>query len=94
MSSPAVPFYSGTSPPNPGPLARYLPPVLEGAAAAWLADNLPVEAGQAQAPWVLDPFGVSPKVCVEAARRGYRVLVAANNPIARFLIEKIGRAHV
>ena len=87
MSAPAVPFYSGTSSPNPGPLGRYLPPVLEGAAAAWLADNLPVEAGQAQAPWVLDPFGVSPKVCVEAARRGYRVLVSANNPIARFLIE-------
>lgn len=37
--------------------------------------------------WVLDPFGASPRLAVEAAQAGYRVLVAANNPIARFLLE-------
>jgi hypothetical protein len=42
-----------------------------------------VEAGS----WVIDPFGASPQLALEAARSGYRVLVAANNPIARFLIE-------
>lgn len=86
-----VPFYSGTSPTNPGPLARFLSPYLEGSASAWLAERLPLMPGQAEAPWVLDPFGASPRVDVEIARRGYRVLVAANNPIARFLLEMCAR---
>lgn len=37
--------------------------------------------------WVLDPFGFSPRLALEAARSGYRVLVTANNPINRFLLE-------
>jgi hypothetical protein len=37
--------------------------------------------------WVLDPFGASPRLVVEAARAGWRVLSAVNNPIARFLLE-------
>jgi hypothetical protein len=36
---------------------------------------------------VLDPFGFSPRLPVEAARAGYRVLVTVNNPITRFLLE-------
>jgi hypothetical protein len=37
--------------------------------------------------WVLDPFGALPRLVVEAAWAGYRILVAANNPIARSLLE-------
>jgi hypothetical protein len=36
---------------------------------------------------VLDPFGFSPRLTLEAARAGYRVLVTVNNPITRFLLE-------
>lgn len=79
---------AGPSAPRPGlrfPLARFLPPVPPGTAAAWLGRFLPHTHGPA--PWVLDPFGAAPAAAVEAARSGYRVLVAANNPIDRFLLE-------
>jgi hypothetical protein len=36
---------------------------------------------------VLDPFGFSVRLVLEAARAGYRVLVTVNNPITRFLLE-------
>lgn len=74
-------FLPGRTAENRGPLARYLPPMSEGVVAAWLRENIP--AGGC----VLDPFGASPQLAVEAARGGYRVVVAANNPIARFLLE-------
>lgn len=87
MSLPDTPFISGTTPVKPYPLARFLPPYLEGSASAWLREVLPLQPGQADPPWVIDPFGASPCVDIEAARSGYRILVAANNPIARFLLE-------
>ena len=65
-----------------GPLARYLPRLSSGVVSTWLENNL--SRGQ----WVIDPFGASPELVVEAARAGYKVLVAANNPIARFLLEQ------
>jgi len=71
----------GTRPANPGPLARFLPPLEDGVISAWLMDN--VEKGS----WLLDPFGTAPRLTLEAARAGYRVLVAANNPITRFILE-------
>ncbi|MFZ5820678.1 MAG: hypothetical protein ACOYYJ_12335 [Chloroflexota bacterium] len=71
----------GTLPANAGPLARFLPPLEEGVVAAWLEANL--EPGV----WLLDPFGAAPRLSIEAARSGYRVLAAANNPITRFLLE-------
>jgi len=71
----------GTRPDNPGPLARFLPPLEEGVVSAWLDVNL--EPGG----WLLDPFGTAPRLSLEAARAGYRVLVAANNPITRFMLE-------
>ena len=37
--------------------------------------------------WLLDPFGFSPRLTLEAARTGHRVLVTVNNPITRFLLE-------
>ncbi len=71
----------GTRPANPGPLARFLPPLEDGVISAWLRDN--IEPGG----WILDPFGTAPRLVLEAAHAGYRVLVAANNPITRFILE-------
>lgn len=66
-------------------LSRYLPPIPNGIASSWLENRLP--AGS----WILDPFGASPHIPVEIARQGYKVLVTANNPISRFLIEFAAR---
>lgn len=63
------------------PLGRYLPPIPRGVVSAWLAENIPPGS------WIIDPFCASPFVAIEAARAGYRVLAAANNPIERFLLE-------
>ncbi len=79
MPSPDV--YIPGSPPPARPLDRYLPPIPAGVVSAWLEANVPKGA------WVLDPFGATPQIAVEAARTGYRVAVAANNPVARFLLE-------
>ena len=74
-------FISG-KPTNPtGLLSRFLPPIPEGIASNWIADNL--EKGS----WVLDPFGTSPEFSLEIARAGCKVLVSSNNPIARFMLE-------
>ena len=82
MSALTFPAYlPGRPPANPGPLRRFLPPLEDGPAAAWLAGRVPAGA------WLLDPFGSAPRLAVEAARAGYRVLVAANNPVARLLLE-------
>jgi hypothetical protein len=77
----ALPFIPGDEPRRTEPLARYLPPVPEGVAAAFLAAH--TRAGD----WVLDPFGASPRLDVEMARTGCRVLVTVNNPVARFLLD-------
>lgn len=74
-------FLSGSLPEFAGPLGRYLPPIPAGVCAAWLANHSPPGS------WILDPFGASPRAAVEAARAGYRVLIASNNPIDRFLID-------
>ena len=74
-------YIPGLSPVEPGPLARFTPPLEEGVVSAWLPLHAP--AGS----WVLDPFGFSPRLALEAARAGYRVLVTVNNPITRFLLE-------
>jgi len=75
------PYIPGLRPADPGPLARFLPALEEGVISAWLSHlNLP-------GSWLLDPFGFSPRLVLEAARSGYRVLVTANNPVTRFLLE-------
>jgi hypothetical protein len=78
-----LPFIPGVLPSPPGPLGRFIPPVQAGVISTWLSQH--VQPGE----WVLDPFGASPRLAVEAARAGYRVLAASNNPIDRFLIDLV-----
>ncbi len=75
------PFITGKPVDKSGLLSRFLPPIPEGIALKWAKDNL--ETGS----WILDPFGTSPEFTLELAQSGLRVLIAANNPIARFLLE-------
>jgi hypothetical protein len=79
------PYIPGMSPAEPGPLARFTPPLEEGVISRWLPLHAP------SGSWLLDPFGFSPRLVLEAARAGYRVLVAINNPITRFLLETSAR---
>ena len=74
-------YIPGLSPAEPGPLSRFIPPLEQGVVSAWLPLHAP--AGT----WLLDPFGFSPRLVLEAARAGYRVLVTVNNPVTRFLLE-------
>jgi hypothetical protein len=77
----ALPFFPGGIPEASGPLWRFLPPTPDGPARAFLQTlRLP-------GAWVLDPFGASPRLTVEMARTGQRVLVAAGNPVSRFLLD-------
>ena len=78
-------YIPGLGPADPGPLSRFLPALEEGVIARWLPGRAPVGS------WLLDPFGFSPRLIVEAARAGYRVLVTINNPIARFLLDLAAR---
>lgn len=75
------PYIPGFKPADAGPLSRFLPELEDGIISGWLSHQTP--AGT----WLLDPFGFSPKLVLEAARSGFRVLVTANNPITRFLLE-------
>jgi len=75
------PYIPGTKPADAGPLSRFIPPLEEGVISRWLPLHAPTSS------WLLDPFGFSPRLVLEAARAGYRVLVTVNNPITRFLLE-------
>ncbi len=86
MWSPGT-YVPGLPPSRIEPLARYLPPLPEGVVSTWLQEILPTTPGGGDHPWILDPFGASPRLALEAARAGYRVLVTAGNPINRFLLE-------
>src|SRR5262245_54956671 len=77
------PYIPGTKPADPGPLSRFTPPLEEGVIARWLSQHASRPVGS----WLLDPFGFSPRLVLEAARAGYRVLVTINNPVTRFLLE-------
>jgi hypothetical protein len=74
-------YLPGDEPNIPGPLARYLPIAADGIATDFLARL--ARPGD----WVLDPFGAAPRIDLEMARLGFRVLVAVNNPVTRFLLE-------
>jgi hypothetical protein len=75
---PYIPALGGR---EPGPLSRFIPQFEDGVISSWLALHVPASA------WLLDPFGFSPRLALEAASAGYRVLVTVNNPITRFLLE-------
>jgi hypothetical protein len=64
-------------------LARFLPRLSAGVVSTWLKNNL------SPGDLVLDPFGASPLLAEEVARAGFRVVVTANNPVVRFLIEMV-----
>ena len=64
-----------------GPLNRFLPPVPEGVGRAFVAGLEPSTA------WIVDPFASLPRLAVEMAREGRRVLVTAGNPVSRFLLD-------
>ena len=76
-----IAFIPGNPVRGAGPLARFLPPLEQGSVTEAL--NRFGEAGDK----VLDPFGASPRLAVEAATAGRAVLVAANNPVARYVLE-------
>jgi hypothetical protein len=80
------PFIIGHMPDLITPLSRYLPLIPNSVAGQWLAQ---FESVPQDKKWILDPFGSSPSLVVEAARSGFRILVTANNPISRFLIEML-----
>ncbi len=84
----SLPYIPGLKAAEPGPLSRFLPPLEEGTISTWLLRQSPQAAASGTPPgWLLDPFGFSPRLAVEAARAGYRVLVTVNNPVTRFLLE-------
>lgn len=74
-------YIPGWIPNRNKPLDRYLPPFYKGVATTWLAKHIPNNG------WLLDPFGAAPDLPIEAARNGYRVIVSANNPVNRFILE-------
>jgi hypothetical protein len=76
-----MPYIPGSAAEEPGPLSRFLPPLERGTVATWLSQNA------SPSSWLLDPFGFSPQLPLEAARAGCRILVTVNNPITRFLLE-------
>ncbi len=71
-------YLPGILPVEPGPLARFLPPLEEGVVTRWLRENVPPGS------WLLDPFGTAPRLSLEAARAGYRILITVNNPLLFF----------
>lgn len=74
-------YLPGDEAESTAPLAHYLPPGVAGMATGFLTTH------SRPGDWVLDPFGVSPGSDLEMARLGFRVLVAANNPVLRFMLE-------
>ena len=73
-------FISGY-PPSPNRLlARFLPPLADGVAARY------IEQYSKPGDLILDPFGQSPRVAVEALHLGRRVVTANFNPVSRLAL--------
>ncbi len=83
---PDLSFIAGKSAVPVLPLGRYLPPVPGEMAAGWLKKHL--KPGD----WLLDPLGATPQLALEAARSGYRIIVASNNPILTYMLETLALA--
>ena len=86
MEIPAIAYI----PPSSGfaslPLERYLPPCPLGVFPQWLKEKV------AQDSWLIDPLGANPFTAIQAAKAGYRILVARSNPLIRFVLEIIASA--
>ncbi|MGB2895494.1 MAG: hypothetical protein WBB65_04940 [Anaerolineales bacterium] len=76
-----IPLPVGFPDSHQGPLKRFIPPLEEGVIEQVLDDD------RLHAGLVLDPFGASPRLVLEAAQSGRAVLVAANNPVTRFVLQ-------
>jgi len=81
-----TPYITGTDPPPELPLGRFLPPIPAGMVMKWCQEDL------TPGEWVLDPFGFSPLVPIEAAKAGNPILVTVNNPIHAFLLKVLASA--
>ncbi|BAJ64600.1 hypothetical protein [Anaerolinea thermophila] len=79
-------FIPGKGAPPVLPLGRYLPPLPRGMVETWLSQL--VQPGE----WVLDPFGSSPWLALEAARAGYRVLFCTRNPVLAAMVEVLAQS--
>lgn len=66
-------------PAEAGPLSRFLPPLERGVVTEILDRERSPQL-------ILDPFGSSPALVIEAAQAGRPVLVAVNNPVTRFVL--------
>ena len=77
-----IAFVPGNPVRGASPLSRFLPPLEQGAVAAALK-----RFGKKR-DRVIDPFGASPRLAVEAAAEQRAVLVAVNNPVARYVLER------
>ncbi|MGA9397498.1 MAG: hypothetical protein WBV22_04480 [Anaerolineaceae bacterium] len=86
MNAQKLPYLTGDAQPHPAPLARYLPVVPEGMIRNYLGRHT------RQGGLIIDPFGSSPAAILEAARAGYRVIVASNNPILTHMIRVLAGA--
>jgi hypothetical protein len=86
MEIPSIPYI----PPDSGyaslPLERYLPPCRIGIFPQVLKDKVPKDS------WLIDPLGTNPFTAIQAAKAGYRILVARSNPLIRFVLEMIACA--
>jgi uncharacterized protein YjfI (DUF2170 family) len=68
------------------PFERFLPTEPPGMVARWLTRDAPPGST------VLEPLGASPQALLEAARAGYRVLAACNNPVLAFETRLLARS--
>lgn len=82
----SIPFITGELSSQPLPLEEYLPKLSSSNLTTWLDRTYP------HPNLILDPFGSSPASILKAARSGYRILVAINNPITRFLVSYSAQA--
>jgi hypothetical protein len=80
MNAQKLAYITGGTQPHSAPLARYLPVIPEGTVRNFLEKHIDPET------IILDPFGSSPTALLEAARAGYRVIVASNNPIITHML--------
>ena len=80
-----LPYIKGSDPSPSHPLEEYFSGYRQGVMSTWLA-SLPESDGL-----ILDPFGSSPRMILEAARSGHRILAAVNNPITRLVTRRLAQ---